>query len=98
MPGDGAVLRATARRASARVRDGFACVGLVRRHGGEVIAGVSEAAARLEVSRTTIYGWAEKGTLLAWKSTRRSLNIPAAQILGPGKVVPGLADERQAAS
>ena len=53
--------------------------------------GVSEAAARLEVSRTTIYDWAAKGTLLAWKSTKRGLTIPAAQILGPGKVVPGLA-------
>ena len=53
--------------------------------------GVSEAAARLEVSRTTVYARAAKGTLLAWKSTKRGLTIPAAQILGPGKVVPGLA-------
>ena len=30
-------------------------------------------------------------TLLAWKSTRRGLTIPAEQILGPGKVVDGLA-------
>ena len=65
---------------------------IVRRAGGEDILGVSEAAARLEVSRTTVYDWVEKRTLLAWRSTKRGLSIPAAQILGPGRVVPGLAD------
>ena len=60
--------------------------------GGEEILGVSEAAARLEVSRTTVYEWAERRTLLAWRTTRRGLRIPAAQILGPGRVVPDLAD------
>ena len=30
--------------------------------------------------------------LLAWRSTKRGQSIPAAQILGPGRVVPGLAD------
>ena len=64
---------------------------IVRRPKGADMIGVSEAAARLEVSRTTIYDWVAKGTLLAWKSTKRGLTIPAAQILGPGKVVPGLA-------
>ena len=59
---------------------------------GEDIVGVSEAAARLEVSRTTVYQWVEKNTLLGWRSTKRGLSIPAAQILGPGRVVPGLAD------
>ena len=44
------------------------------------------------MSRTTVYDWVEKGTLLAWRSTKRGLSIPAAQILGPGRVVPGLAD------
>ena len=58
---------------------------------GEDILGVSEAAARLEVSRTTVYQWVEKNTLLAWRSTKRGLSIPVAQILGPGRVVPGLA-------
>lgn len=53
--------------------------------------GVSAAAERLEVSRTTVYVWVKHKTLLAWKSTKRGLKIPAAQILGPGKVVPGLA-------
>ena len=53
--------------------------------------GVSAAAKRLEVSRTTVYAWVGRKTLLAWKSTKRGLMIPAAQILGPGKVVPGLA-------
>jgi excisionase family DNA binding protein len=53
--------------------------------------GVSEAAARLEVSRTTVYDWVGKKTLLGWKSTKRGLTIPAEQILDPGKVVPGIA-------
>ena len=65
---------------------------VVRRPGGEEIVGASEAAARLEVSRTTVYEWVDRKTLLAWKSTKRGLRIPAAQILGPGRVVPGLAD------
>ena len=60
--------------------------------GGEHILGVTEAAARLDVSRTTVYDWAERNTLIAWRSTKRGLNIPAEQIVGPGRVVPGLAD------
>ena len=52
--------------------------------------GVSETAARLEVSRTTVYDWIEKKILIGWKSTKRGLTIPAQQILGPGKVVPGV--------
>ena len=62
---------------------------LVRRGGGEDILGVSEAAKRLEVSRTTVYDWVDKKTLVAWRSTKRGLSIPAAQILGAGKVVAG---------
>jgi excisionase family DNA binding protein len=58
---------------------------------GQDVIGVSEAAARLKVSRTTIYDWVIKSRLLAWKSTKRGLTIPAEQILGPGKVVAGLA-------
>ena len=65
---------------------------VVRRNRGDDILGVSAAAARLEVSRTTVYDWVERKTLLAWRSTKRGLSIPAAQILGPGRVVPGLAD------
>ena len=65
---------------------------IVRRPKGADMLGVSEAAARLEVSRTTVYDWVARGILLAWKSTKRGLTIPAAQILGPGKVVPGLAE------
>lgn len=64
---------------------------IVRRRKSPNMIGVSTAAKRLEVSRTTIYAWVEHKTLLAWKSTKRGLTIPAAQILGPGKVVPGLA-------
>ena len=64
----------------------------VRRTVGDEFVGVSEAAARLEVSRTTVYSWVKRSTLLAWRSTKRGLRIPAAQILGAGQVVPGLAD------
>ncbi len=65
---------------------------IVRGNRDDGILGVSEAAVRLEVSRTTVYDWVERNTLLAWRSTKRGLNIPAAQILGPGRVIPGLAD------
>ena len=58
----------------------------------EEILGVTEAAARLGVSRTTVYEWSERRTLIAWRGTKRGLNIPAAQILGPGRVVARLAD------
>lgn len=64
---------------------------IVRRSGSDIL-GVSEAAARLDVSRTTVYDWVDRRTLLAWRSTKRGLSIPAAQILGPGQVVAGLAD------
>lgn len=63
---------------------------IVQRAGEDIVI-VSEAAARLEVSRTTVYQWVEKNTLIAWRSTKRRLSIPAAQILGPGRVIPGLA-------
>ena len=62
----------------------------------EDILGVSEAAKRLEVSRTTVYDWVDRKTLIAWRSTKRGLSIPAAQILGAGKVVAGLADVAKA--
>ena len=62
---------------------------LVRRSGDDIL-GVSEAAKRLEVSRTTVYDWVDRKTLIAWRSTKRGLSIPAAQILGAGKVVAGL--------
>lgn len=57
---------------------------------GNDMIGVSEAASRLNVSRTTVYDWAEKGTLLAWRGTKRGLTIPAEQILGEGRVVEGI--------
>ena len=65
---------------------------LVRRGSDEDILSVSEAAKRLEVSRTTVYDWVARKTLVAWGATKRGLNIPAAQILGAGNVVGGLAD------
>jgi excisionase family DNA binding protein len=55
------------------------------------LLGVSEVAELLKVSRTTVYDWVEKGILLGWKSTKRGLTIPAEQVLGPGKVIPGIA-------
>lgn len=64
---------------------------VVRRASGADMLGVSDAAERLEISRTTVYDWVEKGILLGWKSTKRGLTIPAEQILGPGKVIPGIA-------
>ena len=65
---------------------------VVRRGADEGILGVSEAAAQLAVSRTTVYEWARTARLIAWKITKRGLHIPAAQILGAGRVVPGLKD------
>ena len=65
---------------------------VVRRSADEEILGVSGAAGRLEVSRTTIYEWARTSRLIAWKTTKRGLRIPAGQILGAGRVVAGLKD------
>ena len=65
---------------------------LVRRHTDEGILGVSGAAEQLEVSRTTVYEWVRASRLIAWKATKRGLRIPAGQILGAGRVVPGLND------
>ena len=59
---------------------------------GEDLIGVTEAASRLGVSRTTVYDWAARNTLIAWRSTKRRLNIPAGQIVGPGRVADGLAE------
>ena len=58
----------------------------------EDLIGVTEAASRLGVSRTTVYDWAARNTLIAWRSTKRRLNIPASQIVGPGRVTAGLAE------
>lgn len=58
---------------------------------GEDMVGIAEAASQLGVSRATIYDWAAKNTLIAWRSGQRGLNIPATQIVD-GKVVPGLAE------
>ncbi len=65
---------------------------VIRRSDCEAILGVSEAAERLEVSRTTVYEWVKATKLIAWRATKRGLRIPAGQILGAGRVVPGLKD------
>jgi excisionase family DNA binding protein len=56
---------------------------------GRVLS-ISEAAELLEVTRVTIYAWIEAKRLLAWRATRRGMLIPAEQIVGLGKVVPGM--------
>lgn len=63
---------------------------VVHRPLGSDMIGVSEAAQRLAISRTTVYDWIEKKILLGWKSTKRGRTIPAKQILGPGNVVAGI--------
>ena len=40
--------------------------------------------------RTTLYDWVRKRRLLAWKTSKRGLKIPAEQILGPERVVDGI--------
>ncbi len=65
---------------------------VVRRGRDEGILGVSETAERLEVSRTTVYEWVRTARMIAWKTTKRGLRIPAGQILGAGRVVPNLRD------
>ena len=62
---------------------------ITRAHDAEML-GVSATAVRLQISRTTVYDWIEKKILMGWKSTKRGLTIPAEQILGPGKVAPGI--------
>jgi excisionase family DNA binding protein len=56
---------------------------------GRVLS-ISEAAELLDVTRVTIYAWIEAKRLLAWRATRRGMLIPTEQIVGPGKVVPGI--------
>lgn len=56
---------------------------------GRVLS-ISEAAELLKVTRVTVYAWIEAKRLLAWRATRRGVLVPAEQIVGPGKVVPGI--------
>ena len=65
---------------------------VIRRNDDGTILGVTEAAKQLEVSRTTVYEWVKTTKLIAWRATKRGLRIPAGQILGAGRVVPGLKD------
>lgn len=57
---------------------------------GEEFLGVTKAAELLKITRATVYAWVNKNVLLGWRSTKRGLIIPKEQILGPGKVVPGI--------
>jgi len=56
------------------------------------MGGVEGSAGPWRDRRTAVGSAAERNTLIAWHGTKRGLNIPAAQILGPGRVVAGLAD------
>lgn len=53
---------------------------------------ISEAAQRLQISRTTAYDWIEKKRMIGWKTTKAGAVIPAGQIVGPGEIVPGIAE------
>lgn len=65
---------------------------IVPREESEEVLDASQAAVRLHVCRTTVYNWVKVNALIAWKPAKRGLRIPAAQILGPGRVIKGLAD------
>ena len=54
------------------------------------VLNISEAAELLDVTRVTVYAWIEAKRLLAWRATRRGMLVPAEQILGAGKIVPGI--------
>ena len=58
---------------------------IVRGNRDDAIFGVSAAAVRLKVARTTVYDCVDRNPLRAWRSTKRDLSIPAVQILGPGR-------------
>jgi excisionase family DNA binding protein len=51
---------------------------------------VSEAADLLRVTCVTVYAWIEEQRLLAWRSTKRGIKIPAEQIIGPNQVIPDI--------
>ena len=54
------------------------------------IIGPSEAARRLSVTRNTVYDSVRKHKLLAWRTSKPGLKIPAEQIRGPGRIVEGV--------
>lgn len=51
---------------------------------------VPEAANRLKMSPEEVCDWIRGGELIGWVSANYGQTIPAEQILGPGKVVPGV--------
>lgn len=63
---------------------------IVRRPPRPDLIAPEEAAARLQVSRTTVLGWLGNHRLLGWHSAGGDILLPAEQILGPGRIVPGL--------
>lgn len=58
--------------------------------GDTTIIDVTEAAARLEEPPEAVESYIQQKRLLAWKISR-GMRIPAEQILGPHRIVPGLA-------
>lgn len=56
------------------------------------LIGAAEAARRLDVSRSTVYKWIDKRKLLGWRPLTGNTCVPHEQILGPGKVVPAIAE------
>jgi len=54
------------------------------------LIGIAEAANRLKVSQKTVRGWVKDRVMLGWKTEGRGLVVPKEQIMGPGKVAPGI--------
>lgn len=51
---------------------------------------VSAAAKALDISRVTLYAWIKAKRLIAFRATETAMGIPAEQIVGPKKIVPGI--------
>jgi len=62
---------------------------VIQAYGPEMIGPV-EAASRLKIPEELVHEWVDKRVLIGWASLQHGITIPEEQILGPGKVVPGL--------
>lgn len=58
----------------------------------EDLLNVTEAAKALEINRKTVYDWIGKRRLLAWRTSKHGYTIPREQIIGPERIVEGIAD------